>query len=160
MRAAHALGQPSVDERRVAHRSPLAASLIARVRAPQIDRQLATGVAPWRSPAHAARAVQLTSATRRNALAGSLERLLRDASRPPIRFSAVIPPCREQVLEAREAIAALVALLRSGDPIDARGAARLWVLVTDGAGPCYVRTHPRALSGALQSASQWLDIAD
>ena len=40
------------------------------------------GIAPWRSPAHAARALQLTSARRREAYAAGLERVLAETERP------------------------------------------------------------------------------
>jgi hypothetical protein len=106
---------------------------LARLRAPWLDRQLAAGSVPWRSPAHAARTLQLTGDRSRGALARWLERLVEHAERPPARFiiSAVIPPCREQVHAALPVILATASRrLRSGAPVDARGVARLRALLS------------------------------
>jgi hypothetical protein len=136
--------------------------MLAHLRAPWIDRELAQGVAPWRSPAHAARSLQLTTSRRRRALAAGLECLVEHAERPAGHFrrSAVIAPCREQVREASPLIFAITARLRDGAPLDARGVARLRAVITDGAGPCYKRSHRDALNDALELASQWLDTPD
>ena len=132
-----------------------------RLRAAGLDRQLASGVLSWRSPAHAARALQLTSDRHRRGLARSLEQLVEHADDPTIRFmSAVIPPCREQVREAMPLILPISARLRSAEPVDARGVARLRALLADGGGPCYMRSRPYALTIALQSVSDMLDIQD
>ena len=160
MKATHALARLPARELKLRDRLPLSASLVARLRASALDNQLAEGVEPWRSPAHAARSLRLTSPRRRRAVARSLERLLEDVERRPPVVSAVVRPCREQVLEARPLIVAVASLLRSTRPVDARGVARVVVLLTDGGGPCYVSSHPQALEGALQSASQWLDAPD
>jgi hypothetical protein len=133
---------------------------LARLRAPWLDRQLAAGSVPWRSPAHAARALQLTGDRSRGALARCLERLVEHAKRPPARFSAVVPPCREQVHAALPVILATASRLRSRAPVDARGVARLRALLSDGAGPCYSRGDPVALTVALETISQWLDVQD
>jgi hypothetical protein len=136
--------------------------LLAHLRAPRLDRQLAAGSVPWRSPVHAARALQLTSDGHRRGLARSLERLVEHAEPPPggpFRGS-VVQPCREQVREALPLILMIAARLRSGAPVDARGVARLCALLSDGAGPCYSRSDPGALTGALETISQWLDVQD
>jgi hypothetical protein len=136
--------------------------LLAGVRAPWLDRQLAAGSVPWRSPEHAARALQLTGDRSRGALARWLERLVEHAERPPARLSisAVVSPCREQVHEALPVILATASRLRSRAPVDARGVARLRALLSDGAGPCYSRADPVALTVALETISQWLDVQD
>jgi hypothetical protein len=159
MRAAHSLGRLPARELKVRDRLPLPASLVARLRASKLDTQLADGVESWRSPAHAARSLQLTSPRRRRVLARSLERLLEDVERPPV-MSAVVRPCHGQVLEARPLIVAVAARLRSNRPVDARGMAHIRALLTDGGSPCYSRSHPHALDGALESAVQWLDAPD
>jgi hypothetical protein len=140
--------------------SPLTA-LRARMRSWRLDRELASGAAPWSSPLHAARALQLTSGRRRRSLARSLESLCAAAEqhRTP-RLTASVPPARDQVHEARRQLLAIAATLRSGGPVDARGVARLWTMLTDGNGPCYRSTHPAALAEALQTASRWLRAAD
>ena len=135
--------------------------LLARLRAPWLDRQLAAGIAPWRSPTHAARALQLTSARTRKALARSLERLVEQAEEPPTPArSAVIEPCRPQVREARPILLTMAFRLRAGTPVDARGMARLKLLLSDGVGPCYAPSRPDALVIELQTVSQWLDVRD
>ncbi len=132
------------------------------MRAPWIDAQLIRGVATWRSPAHAARALQLTGRRRRRTLAAGLERLVADSARPPGHASrqTVIEPCREQVLQALPLILAIAAKLRAEGPINARGIAGLRLVLTDGAGPCYARIHGGALKDALQVISTWLDVPD
>jgi hypothetical protein len=82
-------------------RDPLAAAL-GRLLAWRLDRQLAAGAAQWRSRAHAARALQLTSARRRRVLATGLSRTLDEALAPPIspKLGAVVAPCRTQVRDA------------------------------------------------------------
>ena len=136
--------------------------LLARLRALWLDRQLAAGVVPWHSKPHAARSLQLTSDRSRRALACSLEHLVEHADGPPVHWrSAAVPPCRPQVSEARPVILAIAARLRATAPVDARGMARLRLLLTDGAGPCYTPSgRPDALAVALQTVDRWLDAAD
>ena len=136
--------------------------LLAHLRALWLDRQLAAGVVPWHSKLHAARSLQLTSDRSRRALACSLEHLVEHADGPPVHWrSAAVPPCRPQVSEARPVILAIAARLRATAPVDARGMARLRLLLTDGAGPCYTPSgRPDALAVALQTVDRWRDAAD
>lgn len=154
-----ALHHPALAEPRNLERRHRFARLTARVRGPWLDSQLAAGVPSWRSPSHAARALQLTGDRDRRALARSLERLLEAVERipTPVRGGA-IRPCRGQVLGALPEIMAISALLRSAEPIDARGVAMLRLVLSDGAGPCYVRSRPGALTEALQEVSRWLRV--
>jgi hypothetical protein len=156
------LSAPALPRRRLRRRYQPSAWLLAHVLAPWIDRELAQGVASWRSPAHAERALQLTTSRRRRTLAAGLERLVKHAQQPigQFRHSAVIPPCREQVREALPLILAITSQLRDGAPVDARGVARLEAVITDGAGPCYTRIHRDALNDVLELVSQWLDAPD
>ena len=158
MRSTPALASPSIAAFRV-RRRPRPAALLARLRAPRLDRQLAAGAASWSSPAHAARALQLTGTRHRRGLARSLERLVELATEPhaPLRGS-VIQPCRKQVQEALSLILEIAAKLRSAEPVDARGVARLHNILCDGAGPCYIRTRPYALTRALEAAAELLTI--
>jgi hypothetical protein len=133
--------------------------LAARVRAASLDREFTSGIAPWRSPLHAARAIQLTAPRSRRSVARSLERLIEHAERGPA-ITAAITPCRTQVSEARPAILRTAARLRSDAPIDARGVARIRALLSDGAGPCYVPSTPQALTAALETAERWLQAPD
>ena len=134
--------------------------LLAHVRAPWLDRELAAGTASWRSRAHAARALQLTNDRGRRALARSLERLVEDAERRLPARSSVVPPCREQVREARPLILAIAARLRANTPVDASGVVLLRALLSDGTGPCYAPSHPETLLVALRNISPRLEALD
>jgi len=160
MRNAHVLPRPAPADAPIRAPRPTI-WLAARVRAPWLDRDLAAGVATWRSRAHAARALQLTGERHRRAVARALERLIEAADQPNTTFmSAAIPPRREQVSDALASILAVTARLRDGAPVDARGVARLSQLLSDGGGPCYARARPGALNAALQTISQWLEVMD
>jgi hypothetical protein len=159
MKTAHAIPWPSAADPPTNFRSQLAARLRARLHAPSLDRELASGIAPWRSPLHAARALALTGERNRRGLARSLERLIEHAQRPRGQYrGAVVEPCREQVIDALPMLLGIAGRLRSADPIDARGIARLRILLSDGNGPCYVRIRRNALTDALQEISQWLAV--
>jgi hypothetical protein len=154
MKATDVLHQPALARPRLRQRRHRFARLAARVRSPRLDPQLAAGIPAWQSPSHAARALQLTSERHRRALARSLERLLEDTERTPTPFrGAVILPCREQVRDALPLILALAARLRDPAPVEVRGIAQLHTLLSDGAGPCYRRIRPGALTVALQAVS-------
>jgi hypothetical protein len=147
--------------RRPPRQAWVAARLRARLGASWIDRRLAAGAVSWCSPVYAARAVQLTGNRSRFALARSLERLLERAEEPPALFkNAAVPPCGIQVRDALPVILELASRLRSGAPVDARGVAQLSELLSDGAGPCYRRIHPEALTRALERVSRALDVDD
>jgi hypothetical protein len=134
---------------------------MARLRAHQIDRELAEGTEPWRTPVYAARSLQLTSARNRRALAKSLDRLVRDTDTPRAGFAnAAITPCREQVLRAVELIRPMAERLRSREPLNAQGVARLSLLLSDGEGPCYQWLGRDSLLTALRDVWQWLPVRD
>ncbi len=160
MRSTHALSTRDLAGVGVPRQRP-AVWILARLRAPWLDRHLAAGAVPWRSPTHAARALQLTGERSRRGLARALERLAERAERsaPPF-LSAAVPPCAEQVLAARPAILEIAARLRSPAPVEARGVARLHALLCDAAGPCYARIHRDALTIELETVSRWLDVQD
>jgi hypothetical protein len=145
-------------------RDPIA-SLLARLRAPWLDRKLAAGVEPWRSPVYAARARQLTGYRRRRMLARSLELLAESADEPPRPVlsrggGAVVQPYRAGVWEARPVILTLSSRLRGDAPVDPRGIAALKDLLSDGAGPCYTPGHPDTLKLRLQVIDRSLDVQD
>jgi hypothetical protein len=93
MRTAHAIAWPSAAEPPRRFRSQLAVRVGARLHAPSLDRELASGIAPWRWPLHAARAVALTGDRSRRGLAPSLERLVEQAARLNILLSDGSAPC-------------------------------------------------------------------
>jgi hypothetical protein len=161
MKTANAIAWPSAADTPRSFRPQLAVRVRARLHAPSLDRELASGIAPWRSPLHGARALALTSDRSRRGLARSLERLIEQAHEPRSRrLCAVIDPCREQVIEALPLLLVIAGRLRSADPIDARGIARLRNLLCDGNGPCYVKIRGNALTNALHEISQWLAVPE
>jgi hypothetical protein len=157
--ALHHASQRVVTRRRRS-RHPLA-PLLARLRAPWLNRQLAAGVEPWRSPVHAARAKQLTGDRTRRMLARGLERLVEQAEEPPsLSRAAVIHPWRPGVREARPLMLTLASRLRRSAPVDPRGIAALKDLLTDGGGPVYTPGDPDTLKRQLEAIDQWLDVPD
>jgi hypothetical protein len=133
--------------------------VIARMLGPWLDRELGAGVGPSRSAAHAARAGQLTAARKRRALARSLERLVERADDHGSRFSSwSLRPCAEQVGDAMSLIVSTASRLRSDEPLDPLGIARLKTLLRDVSGPCYVPSRPDALTIALQDISKALHV--
>jgi hypothetical protein len=161
MRHAQALTPQRFSRSTRGHRPHWDDRIVARLLAPWIDRELAEGRTSWPTVAHAARALQLTSTRRRGSLARSLELLVERAEEPPRPFrGAASPPCREQVRNALPLILALASRLRDSAPVDAQGVALLGQLLSDGAGPCYTRIHPEALTVALEKVSHCLDVAD
>ena len=161
MRSTRALGHPALVPR-VSGRLPTVRTLLtalrARLRAPRLDREPSTGTVSWRSPVHAARALQLTSDRRRRHLACSLERLIEVTEQPPAFRGSVVPPCREQVRDARPQIAVIAGRLRSGAPVDARGVAHLRELLCNGDSPVYAHSPAGALAAELQAVSESLDV--
>src|SRR4051794_462712 len=131
-RRAGDVGDPNdaVEPRRVRLRDRLAARLGAQA----LDRRLADGVAPERSPALSLRARRLIAPGTAAMLARSLRRLVRDArvegggrGRMPVRRGVV----RAAAAELDELAARLVA----PQPAAARGIAQVRLLLTDGRGP-------------------------
>jgi hypothetical protein len=134
-------------------------SLRARLHASSLDRELASGIAPWRSPLHAARALQLTSVRRRRAYAEGLERLLAEADRPRRRtpYSAVVLADRALLLNA-PVVWEIVAALRAPEPVSAEAMARLHALLSDGSGPIYTPGDPDRLHNMLAHVARWIRV--
>jgi hypothetical protein len=156
--ASHALG----SERSQVRPPGRLASLRARLRHDSLDRELACGIAPWRSPAHAARALQLTSVRRRETYAQGLERVLAETERTggiSTRFSGVVMPDPAAVILCAPTIWEIVATLRGPAPVSAEGMARLRALLCDGAGPLYCAGNAEQLRQALEHISRWLPVA-
>src|SRR5262245_15897567 len=111
--------------------------LAARLAAWRLDRALALGGDPRSSPVLAARAAQLTRRRNREALASRLDAALAASGQPRAMPSAAIQPPLVEVASARELLAQAAAILRSEEPIHCAGAARLRLLLSDGASPLY-----------------------
>jgi hypothetical protein len=132
--------------------------VIARMLARSLDRELAAGAPAHLSGAHAARSGQLAADRTRRALASGLDRLIERAEAPPSRFQITAVPCREQVRQATGMIRAIAARLRSAEPLDVRGIARLRTFLSDPTGPFYTPAQADALTVALHDTIRLLDV--
>jgi hypothetical protein len=143
--------------------------LLARVLAASLDRQLADGVRPERSAVLAARAMALTSAGYRRALAASLRRMLaasvtpgsRPLSLTPARSAGAaihpyVPLRRDRIAGAAEELAALAECLTARRPVPARGVALVSQLLADGGSPLYRAACRDDLDELIEQASQAL----
>ena len=132
--------------------------MIARMLARSLDRELAAGAPAHLSGAHAARSGQLTTDRTRRAVANGLDRLIEQPEAPPSRFQITAVPCREQVRQAAETIRAIAARLRSAEPLNAQGIARLRTFLSDSTGPFYTPVQADALTVALHETSRLLHV--
>jgi hypothetical protein len=157
-----AMTSHSLGSRRSLPRRPgRVARLRARLNGSALDRDLASGIAPWRSPAHAARALQLTSARRREAYADGLERVLAETERPShaARVSGAVLADPGAVILCAPVMWEIVGELRGAGPVSAEGMARLRSLLCDGAGPLYCAGQHEELCEALEHIARWLPVA-
>lgn len=120
----HLAPQPKIRDR-----------LTARLFARRLDWALANGADSERSPALAIRARRLTALSRRRVIAGSLRRLLREGRVTP-------DGCAQ--------VEGLATALAEPGPVDPQGAARAWLLVTDGASPLYSRGNLRGYAASAK----------
>jgi hypothetical protein len=136
-------------------------TLGARLHRRSLDRDLASGIAAWRSPAHAAREAQLTSAKHRRHLADALEHVVWAATAPRWqRTAGAVVPCRASIMATAAQIRWLAGRLRSDLPVAAAGVVRLEALLCDGAGPVYRPGQTDALDCALTMAARWLNFEE
>jgi hypothetical protein len=104
-----------------------------------LDRRLAAGEAPSSSPELAYRAEQLRSLRCRRSFAAGIKRILDAAEQPPRPFTAAVPVCRRDILEARADLIELGDLLWFEGNLQVRGLALLEPLLTSGDSPLF---HP------------------
>ncbi len=121
----------------LAERPSVRARLTARWRPRRLDRALAAGTPPEASPALALRARELTEFERRQSIARSLRRVLREAGEGAPRASGRIRPDRSRITAASDDLSALADTLADPGPVAATGVAQAWLLLTDGTGPLY-----------------------
>ena len=144
--------------------TPRPASLVAlgaRLHHRTLDRDLAAGIAGWRSPQHTARMCQLTSLRHRRRLAAALDNIVSAAALPRSQQArGAVPPCRASVVATRDQITSLAERLRSDATVAAAGIVRLETLLCDGGGPVYTPGHADVLAGALDMAARWLDVEE
>jgi hypothetical protein len=127
------------------------ARLTARLRGSSLDVQLVNGADPASSPVLAARAVALSSRRARTAMAEGLTRLVEEAHGRQRRWWALGQ--HEPIRANADALSGLAGLLRSSQPLHARGIAMLQVLLTESDGPCF-RGDARLLAGRLERARE------
>jgi hypothetical protein len=112
----------------------------------RLDRAVADGCATDTSPDRALRSCQLTTATTRRRLAGTLRQVVAEADEPrAVRMASAVPVCRTAVVPWREGLLGLADRLEQPGPVNACGVARTLALITDGTGPLYNPTPPRSL---------------
>jgi hypothetical protein len=128
--------------------------LLARVRAPSLDRQLAAGCPAGTSRALAIRAQEIASPAGRRELAHCWDHVLDQARRPPIPRTARAPLCRDRIAAAERDARAMLTVLTGVLPITARGAAIASVLLSDGTGPLHNRHAPLDLGAEVQQATR------
>ena len=116
-----------------------------------LDRALAAGVPPDASAALALRARALTQTSAREELADQLRRIVRNACEPSVPGTRVRAR-REHVLAAEHAMQRLASRLQSPLPVEARGIARVRVLLSDGGGPLYYRASAQDLGTEIRQA--------
>jgi hypothetical protein len=138
--------------------------LLARVLAANLDRQLAAGARPEGNVLLAARALFLTSASYRRALANSLRRLLALSASPQARPRPVAAarsagpfrpyvPVRDRIARSAPELTGLADCLAARGPAPARGVALVSQLLTDGGGPLYRANSRGDLCELIEQAS-------
>ena len=129
--------------------------LVARLRAPALDRALSNGADPGSSPQLAARACQLAERGAREQLADSIERLLDIACVPP--RGRPLQVNEVAIRGNAEAMREIAAQLHGPAPVYVRGVATLQRLLTDGTGPVFDTGAPSTtLKRTLAQASATL----
>lgn len=126
----------------------------------ELDSELASGVDPNRGGLLAERARELLGEGTRRRLAASLERLLAEASAPPvIGLTTQVPIPRAAILDSRLTLSEIAERLDSPAFLSPQGVAMVSVLLSDGSGPLYgddPGTH-RELARSLEAALNALD---
>jgi hypothetical protein len=138
---------------------------LARGLAARLDRELADGARPEASAILAARAMFLTSAGFRRALATSLRRILATAVSPdarprPSAAGVAYPPHvqlrRDRIARSASELAGLAGFLAGQGPVPAQGVAMVSQLLTDGGGPLYRAGSRDDLDAIIERAAQAL----
>ena len=140
-----------VRRRSAAPRPSLLAHVTARLRAYQLDRQLAVGVPAPAGSALAIHEARVTSMAERESIAWALRRAVHDARTGSPPLSARIPVHFNNIAAAADLIDTITLRLHSPRPVSARGMARLRVVLSDGCGPMY-ESGRGDLSGRLGAA--------
>ena len=140
-----------VRRQSAAPRPSLVARVTARLRAYGFDRQLAVGVPAPAGSALAVHQARLTSVAERASIAWALRQAVHDVRAGGTPLSARIPVHFNNIAAAEDLIDTITLRLHSPRPVDARGMARLRVVLSDGCGPMY-ESGRGDLSGRLGAA--------
>jgi hypothetical protein len=144
------------DDQAVRRSLPL--QLSVAIHRDALTRGLATGMYPAASPELLLRAAQLSSPHHRRQLAKTWRRTVKEARQPALSFAYTTLIQRRAVIEADDAIRALIARLNSNEPVAAQGMAILYLLMTDGSSsPLYLRAEPGTLRRQLIMATEAMD---
>jgi hypothetical protein len=143
--------------------------LLARGRAASLDRQLAGGARPEANAVLAVRAMVLTSAGYRRALAANLRRMLAASVSPqalgrPVRatrsagvaFPPYVPIRRDRIARSAPELTELADCLTARGPVPARGVALVSQLLADGGSPLYRAGGRQDLGDLVGRAAQAL----
>lgn len=118
----------------------------------ELDRDLAGGAPPDRSPEHEARARQLLSQRCRRELVAELDTALAKAQHPPAWHSASLPVQTAAVRDARTELGSLRQALLEREPLALRGAALASCLLSDPQSALY-RARPGPTVAQFASAA-------
>jgi hypothetical protein len=119
----------------------------------ELDRQLAAGADPDKSPELARRAHVLSNWRVRHGLADGLERVVVEAIALPHASGATVPVQHDEVMAAQPDLLRLVRALRSEPAPPLRCIAIVSLLLSDGAGPVFApHSHGTLAEIAFQAA--------
>jgi hypothetical protein len=140
---------PSVPRTSVRAREPFGPllRLRTRLRRSHLDADIARGDGRPEDPALALRKTQLVDGRQRRRLAKRLEEFAEEPARRS-KSSSRVPIDREAVAIANPVLTDLAALLRSPHPVEARGMALGWLLLTDPGSPLYESDDGGSAPGA------------
>jgi hypothetical protein len=123
-----------------------------------LTRELATGAPASASSELTLRAAQLSSRRHRRQMAASWRQSAKEARQPAAHFAYATIIRRRAVVDAEDAIDALLVRLSSGEPVAPQGMAILDRLTTDGvSSPLYVAAEPGTLRRQLIVATEAMD---
>jgi hypothetical protein len=139
------------------HSLAIRAKVALRGRA--LVRDLAAGAPAGVSPELTVRASKLVSNRHRHQLANALRRTIRDAHQPSMSRANISVIDRRAVLDAEEAMTALIARLSDHEPVAAQGVAMVEMLITEGGeSPLYGDTKPGNLRQQVVAATIALEL--
>ena len=139
--------------------SSLRLRMTVAARRDALTQELADGANPASTPERALRASQLTSERRRRQMIRTLNHTLAEAHRPSVTRARVTLIDRRAVLEAEDAIQAMIERLRSPDAVTVKGMALAERIITDGlSSPLYGRAEPGTLRRLVLVATAELDL--